>query len=103
MTQQISTPVTGAQLHKLLVNGSPAITTNINSLNIPVTQQTHQQGNRITPELSRLAGGAELNVLPNAPNGTVYRNQSGKLAIVNSNNLTIKGEFSNHFITEISY
>jgi hypothetical protein len=90
MSQQITTPVTGAQLHKLLVNGSPATTTNINTLNIPVTQQS----NRMHPELSRLAGGAELNVLPNPPNGTVYRNQSGKLAIVN-NNLTIKGEITN--------
>lgn len=83
--QQISTPVTGAQLHKLLVNGTPA-TTNINTLNIPVTQGTR------TPELTRLSGGADINVLPsNTPNG-MYRTQGGKLAIVN-NSLTIKGNF----------
>lgn len=90
ITQQISTPVTGAQLHKLLVNGTPT-TTNINTLTIPVSQHHQHQGNRITPELSRLSGGADLNLIPATTHNGIYRGQSGKLAIVNNNSLTIKG------------
>lgn len=63
----------GAQLHKLLVSGAP-----------PTTVTKSQ------PELARLPGGAELNILPTGTNGaTIYR--GGKLAIVN-NGITIKGK-----------
>lgn len=66
----------GAQLQKLLVssNGTTAVTTTAMA----------------TPELARLPGGAELNILPTGTNGTFYRN-NGKLAIVN-NQITIKGK-----------
>ena len=80
-------PVTGAQLHKLLVNG-PTTTTNIGTLSMP--QQT-----RIS-ELSRLAGGAELNLLPANSNGAIYRQTGGKLAIM-------KGKFIIFFIFSADY
>ncbi|XP_039451429.1 serine-rich adhesin for platelets isoform X1 [Culex pipiens pallens] len=99
--QQIQ-QVTGAQLHKLLLssaavtNGTPTTTTTING--------------GTTPELARLPGGAELNILPAGSNGStttatlpLYRTttvggpqtQAGKLtfvnAIANGNGLTLKG------------
>lgn len=66
----------GAQLQKLLVSSGPtAVTTTVAG----------------TPELARLPGGAELNILPTGTNGaTIYRG-NGKLAIVN-NGITIKGK-----------
>lgn len=101
--QQIQ-QVTGAQLHKLLLssaavtNGTPTTTTTING------------GGGTTPELARLPGGAELNILPAGSNGStttatlpLYRTttvggpqtQAGKLtfvnAIANGNGLTLKG------------
>lgn len=102
--QQIQ-QVTGAQLHKLLLssaavtNGTPTTTTTING-----------GGGGTTPELARLPGGAELNILPAGSNGStttatlpLYRTttvggpqtQAGKLtfvnAIANGNGLTLKG------------
>lgn len=64
----------GAQLHKLLVSGAPTSVTTT-----------------ATPELARLPGGAELNILPTGTNSaTIYRG-NGKLAIVN-NGIAIKGK-----------
>ena len=80
-----------AQLQKLLMNGSATTTTHLSIPSIP--QMSHQQQQfRLGPELSRLAGGAELNLLPNnsQPN-TIYRGQSGKIAIIN-NNITMNGK-----------
>lgn len=89
-SSQTITPVTGAQLHKLLVSGGTMSTpTNLNYCSnrlmhtnnspIPVTTTTHS-------ELSRLPGGAELNILtPTSHNATMYR-QQGKF-IVNSNSI----------------
>lgn len=69
----------GAQLHKLLVSGSAATTTTASATNT---------------DLARLPGGAELNILSTGTNGTttagVYRNNNGKLAIVN-NGFAFKG------------
>lgn len=65
----------GPQLHKLLVSGTTSVVT--------------QSSTTVTPELARLPGGAELNILPNNSNGTLYRSQ--KLAFVN-NGITIKGD-----------
>lgn len=77
-----SPQVSGAQLHKLLVNGTTSMTTSS-------THSTMVQ--TMAPELARLPGGAELNILPAGSNGahTLYRSQN-KLAIVN-NGLTLKG------------
>ncbi|KAJ6634724.1 Max-binding protein MNT [Pseudolycoriella hygida] len=63
----------GAQLQKLLVNGTTA---NISTANAVMTTST----NKIANEFPRLPGGAELNILPTGTNGTnLYRN--GKVAI----------------------
>lgn len=70
----------GAQLHKLLVNSTAAptiITTGSNA-----------------SELTRLPGGAELNILPAGINGTPIYRGNGKLTILN-NGMTIKGKFYN--------
>lgn len=70
-----------AQLHKLLINGGNG-TTSTNTTNISIPSMTHQGStiNRLAP------GGAELNLLPQtsttSSNGSIYRNQTGKLAIV---------------------
>lgn len=77
-----SPQVSGAQLHKLLVSGTTSMT----------TSSTHStMVKTVAPELARLPGGAELNILPAGSNGahTLYRSQN-KLAIV-SNGLTLKG------------
>lgn len=76
----------GAQLQKLLVNGTSA---NITTANTVMTTST----NKITNEFPRLPGGAELNILPSATNGTtnLYRT-NGKVAIIN-NGFNIKGTF----------
>lgn len=80
------------QLQKLLMNGSPTTTTHLSIPNIPQMSHQQQQQFRLGPELSRLAGGAELNLLPNnsQPNA-IYRGQSGKIAIIN-NNITMNGK-----------
>ncbi|XP_055703142.1 uncharacterized protein LOC129801810 isoform X2 [Phlebotomus papatasi] len=76
----------GAQLHKLLATGqAPGATTTMVS-----TSGVSASVSSVTPELARLPGGAELNILPAGPNGTIYRGQSGKLAIMN-NGITLKG------------
>lgn len=73
---------TGAQLHKLLVSGTTA------SSNGLTTSATN------TSELTRLPGGAELNILSTGTNG-LYRSNNGKLSIVNGVNggaFTFKGK-----------
>lgn len=71
----------GAQLQKLLVNGTSA---NITTANTVMTTTT----NKITNEFPRLPGGAELNVLPTGTNGTnVFRTNSGKVIINNAFNI----------------
>lgn len=78
-----SAQASGAQLHKLLMGGASGGVGGgcINHQTTPIV--TTSSG-----ELSRLPGGAELNILPASTNG-LYRNQ--KVAIVN-NGLTLKGE-----------
>lgn len=67
--------------------------TNITS---PVITSTIVNGHgNGAPELARLPGGAELNILPAGTNGSTLYRGNGKLAIVN-NGLTIKGNFPNH-------
>lgn len=74
----------GAQLQKLLVNGTSA---NITTANTVMTTST----NKIANDFPRLPGGAELNILPTGTNGTsLYRN--GKVAIIN-NGFNIKGKY----------
>ncbi|XP_053692223.1 mucin-5AC-like isoform X2 [Sabethes cyaneus] len=99
--------MTSAQLHKLLLsstgtNGLNGFTNGSNGL---VTSAAYANGNTtsITPELARLPGGAELNILPAGTNGTtampLYRTtggQQGKLSFVNAissngTGLTLKG------------
>lgn len=94
--------VTGAQLHKLLLSSSNGTTSPSNT----TTTATINGGS--APELARLPGGAELNILPAGSNGTttatlpLYRTtvsgpQSGKLTFVNAiaaangTGLTLKG------------
>lgn len=80
INQSYSLPqATGAQLHKLLVNGATT-TTNIGTLSMPMGHQQTRMA-----ELSRLAGGAELNLLPANSNGTIYRQAGSKLAIMKGN------------------
>ncbi|XP_059611594.1 uncharacterized protein LOC132258333 isoform X2 [Phlebotomus argentipes] len=70
----------GAQLHKLLATGqAPGVSTAAVSASV----------SSVTPELARLPGGAELNILPAGPNGAIYRGQSGKLIM--NNGITLKG------------
>ncbi|XP_037041027.1 probable GPI-anchored adhesin-like protein PGA18 [Bradysia coprophila] len=76
----------GAQLQKLLVNGTQA---NITTANTVMTTTT----NKITNEFPRLPGGAELNILPTGTNGTNLYRTNGKVAIIN-NGFNIK-EFLN--------
>ncbi|GAB0088074.1 probable GPI-anchored adhesin-like protein PGA55 [Sergentomyia squamirostris] len=78
---------TGAQLHKLLATGTGqgVATTMVSTSGVSASTMPS-----MTPELARLPGGAELNILPAGPNGTIYRGQSGKLAIMN-NGITLKG------------
>ncbi|XP_055696015.1 mucin-2-like isoform X2 [Lutzomyia longipalpis] len=75
-----------AQLHKLLATGQTAACTTT----MVSTSGVNTSVPSVQPELARLPGGAELNVLPTGPNGAIYRGQSGKLAIVN-NGFPLKG------------
>lgn len=79
----------GAQLHKLLVSGSNSTTNTVASTVNCAVAAVAAAG---TPELARLPGGAELNILPAGTNGTtsIYRSNNGKVAIVN-NGFTFKG------------
>lgn len=72
----------GAQLQKLLVNGTSA---NITTANTVMTTTT----NKITNEFPRLPGGAELNILPTGTNGTNLYRTNGKVII--NNGFNIKG------------
>ncbi|XP_055635541.1 uncharacterized protein LOC129775188 isoform X2 [Toxorhynchites rutilus septentrionalis] len=107
--------VTGAQLHKLLLssntqngmslngtNGSSIVSSSTGGyINGSTTATAVVSTTTITPEMARLPGGAELNILPAGTNGAtalpLYRTtgQPGKLAFVNaipgSNGLTLKG------------
>lgn len=91
--------VTSAQLHKLLISSSATgttlngLTTNSSSGISSSTSGAYVNGastTTITPELARLPGGAELNILPAGTNGAtalpLYRTTgpSGKLAFVNA-------------------
>lgn len=76
----------GAQLQKLLVNGTSA---NITTANTVMTTTT----NKITNEFPRLPGGAELNILPTGTNGTNLYRTNGKVII--NNGFNIKAEFLN--------
>lgn len=99
--------MTGAQLHKLLISSSATGASN----GISTTTSTgYSNGGStptttITPELARLPGGAELNILPAGTNGAtalpLYRattGQGGKLTFLNAistgsgTGLTLKGE-----------
>lgn len=99
--------MTGAQLHKLLISSSATGASN----GISTTTSTTGYSNggstpttTITPELARLPGGAELNILPAGTNGAtalpLYRattGQGGKLTFLNAistgsgTGLTLKG------------
>ena len=76
----------GTQFHKLLVSGAST----------PVTPSS------AAPELARLPGGAELNILPAGTNGATLYRGNGKLAIVN-NGMTIKGTSFLYFIIHNFY
>ncbi|XP_058454609.1 serine-rich adhesin for platelets-like isoform X2 [Malaya genurostris] len=113
LQQQPIQQMTGAQLHKLLLsstttNGLNGYGTNgtsiVSNAAFPNGPAPNSATNTtITPELARLPGGAELNILPAGTNSTtalpLYRTtgQPGKLAFVNAistgngGNLTLKG------------
>jgi hypothetical protein len=63
-------------LHKLLISGTPTnglvSTSTINTNGTTVTTS-------ITPELARLPGGAELNILPANGSTLYHRSQPGKM------------------------
>jgi len=67
----------GAHLHKLLVSGAST------NLTAPVITSTFVNGSANgTSELTRLPGGAELNILPSNTNGTALYRSNGQLAII---------------------
>lgn len=105
--------MTGAQLHKLLIsstNNSSTSNNGITTISTSGTTTGYSNGSSpimtttITPELARLPGGAELNILPAGTNGAtalpLYRTtgHGGKLTFVNAistgngTGLTLKGE-----------
>ncbi|XP_058825104.1 mucin-5AC isoform X2 [Topomyia yanbarensis] len=114
-THQQIQQMTGAQLHKLLLsstnahglNGFTSSSNNTNNGTNIVSSTAFSNGpvstTTITPELARLPGGAELNILPVGTNSAtalpLYRTtgQPGKLAFVNAisasngGGLTLKG------------
>lgn len=77
----------GAHLHKLLVNSS--------GTNLTATPTILTAGSN-NSELTRLPGGAELNILPAGSNGTPFYRGNGKLAIVN-NGVAFKGKYFFNF------
>ncbi|XP_065087191.1 mucin-6 isoform X2 [Ochlerotatus camptorhynchus] len=102
--------MTGAQLHKLLISSTNSSTSNgITTISSSGTTTGYSNGSSpimtttITPELARLPGGAELNILPAGTNGAtalpLYRTtgHGGKLTFVNAistgngSGLTLKG------------
>lgn len=102
--------MTGAQLHKLLISSTNSSTSNgITTISSAGTTTGYSNGSSpimtttITPELARLPGGAELNILPAGTNGAtalpLYRTtgHGGKLTFVNAistgngTGLTLKG------------
>ncbi|XP_055912715.1 uncharacterized protein LOC129946528 isoform X2 [Eupeodes corollae] len=89
--QSLSPPNSGggAQLHKLLMSAVSASAGNGGGTN---TISNGNSSNYVSAaEVGRLPGGAELNILPTATNGTtsIYRG-NGKLSIVN-NGISLKG------------
>lgn len=78
---------TGAQLHKLLVNGTTGNITSVNSVLTAVASSSQMT----TPEMARLPGGAELNILPAGTNGTSLYRSNGKLTAIVNNGFTFKG------------
>lgn len=106
--------MTSAQLHKLLISSTNSSTSNgITTISSSGTTTGYSNGSSpimtttITPELARLPGGAELNILPAGTNGAtalpLYRTtgHGGKLTFVNAishgTGLTLKGECSSFF------
>lgn len=101
--------MTSAQLHKLLISSSNGSSNNgITTISSTGSLGGYSNGSSptttITPELARLPGGAELNILPAGTNGPtalpLYRataGQGGKLTFVNAistgggSGLTLKG------------
>lgn len=103
--------MTGAQLHKLLISSSAGAGSGSNGSTVISTSSSAGYSNggsptaTITPELARLPGGAELNILPAGTNGAtalpLYRattGPGGKLTFVNAistaggTGLTLNGE-----------
>lgn len=89
----------GAQLHKLLMsavsaNGATGVG-NGGAINTTISTNGSSSTYVSAAEVGRLPGGAELNILPTATNGTasLYRG-NGKLSIVN-NGISLKGADTN--------